>query len=157
MGVEGPKTGFNMKLYRNTGTIASPTWTECTGVGDVSISDFSRGLAELKRRGNQFTKNLGALIQSIAVEVRLEHGINVTLLDALRTAFLAGTVEEYAIMDNTITVEDSQGLRVPLIIEQFPWDQPLEEVSGHDIRLAVGYMEEASAEVDPAWYVVPGA
>ena len=153
--MSGPNVGHKMKLYRNTGTHASPAWSEVAEVGDVSIPDLSMGLAELKRRGSDFTKNLPTMIQSIAVEARLIHGLDTTTFAAIRTAFFAGDVEEYAVMDGDITVSGSQGLRVPALVEAFPWDQPLEDVSGHDIRLAVAYLEESGSEVDPDWYTVP--
>lgn len=150
----GPKTGHQMKLYRNTATVASPTWQEIGDVGDVSIPDFARGLAELKRRGNNYTKNLASIFQTIACEYRLIYGLDSTVFDALRSAFLAGDIEQYAIMDGDIATSGSEGWTIPFIMENFPWDQPLEEVSSHDIRMAIGYMDE-SGEVDPAWLTVP--
>lgn len=150
----GPKTGHQMKLYRNTGTIAVPVWSEVAEVGDVSIADLTRGLAELKRRGSNFTKNLASLIQSIAIEFRLHHGMDADTFDAIRGNFFNGTVEEWAVMNDDISTIGSEGLRVPVIVENFPWDQPLEDVSGHDVRLAIAYMEETGTEVDPSWYVV---
>ena len=148
-----PSTGHPMKLYRNTGSVASETWVEIAEIGDVSITDFARGLAELKRRGKEYTKNLASIIQSIAVEFRFHHGLDQTNWDALVANFLAGTVEEYFIADGPEGTADHEGLRCPMIIEQFPWDQPLEDISGHDIRLAIGYMVDTSTEVDPSWQV----
>lgn len=150
-----PTVGHKMKLYRNTGTYAAPAWSLVAEVGDVSIPDLSMGLAELKRRGNDFTKNLATMIQSISVEFRLIHGLDSTNFSAIRTNFFAGTVEEWAVMNGDITVSGSQGLRIPALVESFPWDQPLEEVSGHDVRLAIGYLEESGSEIDPEWYTVP--
>lgn len=156
MPAQGPKTGHQMKLYRNTGTVDTPTWTEVAEVGDVSIPDLSRGMAELKRRASDFTKNLASLIQSIAVEFRLHHGMDATNFDAIRTNFFAGTAEEWAVFNGDIATTDNEGLRLPALVEQFPWDQPLEDVSGHDIRLAIAYMEEpAGTEIDPSWSVTP--
>jgi len=149
-----PATGHKLKLYRNTATIASPTWALVAEVGDVSIPDLSIGLAELKRRANQWTKNLASLFQTIALEFRLHHGLDATTFTALRTAFFAQTISEWAIMDGPIATAGSEGLRCPFLIEQFPWDQPLEDVNGHDVRLASAYMVESSTEVDPSWYVV---
>lgn len=156
MPAQGPKTGHLMKMYRNTGSVATPTWTEVDEVGDVSIPDLTRGLAQLKRRANNFTKNLATLIQSIAVEFRLHHGLDATNFDAIQAAFFAGTVEEWAIFNGDIATSDNEGMRIPIIIENFPWDQPLEDVSGHDVRLAIAYMEEpAGTEIDPSWSVTP--
>ncbi len=148
------KTGAQMNLYYNSGTHASPTWVEIEEVGDVSIADFSMGIAELKRRGNSFTKGLATLLQQIAIEFRLIHGVGATVFDTLRAAFLAGTVKEYAIMNGAIATSGTQGLRMFGIIEQFPWDQPLEDVSGHDVRVVCAYAEEGGSEVDPDWYTI---
>lgn len=153
--MSGPKTGHNMFLYRNTGTPGTPTWSLVDEVGDVSIPDLNRGLAELKRRANDFTKNLAALIQSIAVEFRLHHGLDATNFDAIRGNFFNGTTEEWAVMNGDITTSGSEGLRLPTLVENFPFDQPLEDVAGHDVRLAIAYMEDGGSEVDPSWYTVP--
>lgn len=150
-----PKTGQKMKAYRNTGTAAAPTWVEVSEIGDVSISDFKRILAQLKRRAKDFTKNLPAMLDSIGIDIRLLWGLGATNHTAIRTAFLAGTTEEWAIMSGTITDSGEQGLRLPIIIEDFPWDQNQEEASGHDLRLAIAYHESpAGTEIDPSWMVV---
>jgi hypothetical protein len=143
-----------MKAYRNTGTVASPVWAEVSEIGDLSISDFTRGIAELKRRANEYTKGLPSLFQMMALEFRLHFGLGQTQYEAIRDAHLNGTVEEWAIMSGDIAY-NSYGLRCPFIVEQFPWDQPLEDVSGHDVRLVIGYMTSGGSEVNPSWYTVP--
>jgi len=150
-----PKTGHKMKLYRNTGSVATPVWTEVAQVGDVNIPDLSISLAELKRRASDFTKSLAGLFNSIAIEFNLIHGLDATNFDAIRQAFFAQTVEEWAVMNGDITTSGNEGLKATCLVEQFPWNQPLEEVSGHDVRLALAYMEEGGSEVDPSWYTVP--
>jgi hypothetical protein len=147
------KTGHKMFLYRNTGTHASPTWSVIEELSDVNMPDLSRGMAELKRRAKDWTKNLPTLIQSFSIEFKLWHGLGATQFDALRTAFFAATPYEYALFDGAIATTGSQGLIFQAFISEFPWSQNLEEVSGHDMKLAVGYMEESSAELDPAWSV----
>lgn len=149
-----PLTGHRMKAYRNTGTPSVPVWAVVSEIGDLSIPDLSRGLAELKRRAKDFTKNLPTLIQSIAIEFRLHYGLGATQYTAIRNAFWNATAEEWAIMGGDITSTGVEGLRCPVLVESFPFDQPLEEVAGHDIRLAIGYMVVSSVEVDPSWYVV---
>lgn len=153
MGFE-PKTGYNMKLYRNTGTFASPTWVEIAEVGDVNLSDFTRQMAELKRRGKQFTKNLASLINSIVITFKLPFGLGASTYTYLRTAFLAGTAFEVAIMSGDITTPGEEGLRCPILLEQFPWNQALEEASGHDVQLKIAYMVSGGSEVDPVWLVI---
>lgn len=150
----GPQTGHKMKLYRNSATVATPTWGLVSQVEDVSIPDLTRGLAELKRRASEFTKNLPNIIQSTTLEFRLHHGLDWTQFTAIRTAFWAGTVSQWACMDQAIATSGAEGLTCPYVVSNFPWEQPLEGVSGHDITLAIGYMMEASAEIEPEWLVV---
>lgn len=150
-----PKAGSDCKMYRNTGTYASPTWGEISEVGDVSIPDLSIALAEMKRRANAFTKNLPSLIQTIKVNFKYWAGMGTTIYSALLTDFFARTPREYAIMNGSITVAANQGLRLPAVIEAFPKDEALEDVSGHDAVLACAYLESAGTEVDPVWYTVP--
>lgn len=150
-----PKAGQKMKAYRNTGTAGSPTWVEVSEIGDLSISDMKRILAQIKRRAKDYTKNLPAMIDSIGIDLRLHWGLGATNLNAIRAAFLAGTTEEWSIMSGTITDVGEQGLRIPVIVEDFPWDQNQEEASGFDVRLAIAYHESpAGTEVDPSWTVV---
>lgn len=147
-----PTVGHKMKLYYNAGTVDTPTWTEICEIGDVSIPDLSMGLAELKRRCKLYTKNIATLIQSISVEFRLHFGLGKTVYDVLRAAFFAGTVQEYAVASGAIATVGTQAFRLPAVIESFPWSQPLEDVSGHDVRLAISYMEGSDdSEVDPSW------
>ena len=152
----GAKVGGDMKLYYNTGTYVSPVWVEVTEVGDVTIPDLTRGRAELKRRAKTFSKALPTKIQAAGIEFRLIHGVGSTPFTQIRQDFFAGTTREWAIMEAAINVSGTQGFRTPAFLENFPWDQNLEEVSGHDCRLAVAYHEDpAGTEIDPSWYTVP--
>lgn len=150
-----PRTGYSMALYLNTGTTSSPVFNLVSEVGDVSISDLSRVLAQLKRRANGYTKNLPAMMDSMSVEFRLHFGLGKTVYDLIRAAFFNATPYIWLVLaaPNPNTT-GNQGLSIPAVIEQFPWDQPLENVSGHDVRLAITYMEESGTEVDPFWYIV---
>lgn len=148
-----PKTGKDMYLYYNSGTHASPTWVDIDEVGDVSIDGLSRTIAELKRRAKDFTKGLPGLLSLMTVTFTLLHGLNATVFTALIGYFFAGTVKEYAIMDGSITVAGSQGLRSAFLISEFPFNQPLEDVAGHEVKLSGAYWEEpAGTEIDPDWY-----
>jgi hypothetical protein len=149
------KTGHDMHLYRNTGTVSTPIWTEVAEIGDVSIPDFEMGIAELKRRANLWTKGVASLMQLVHVEFRLISGLGATVYTAIKTKFLGGLPEEYFVADGLAATAGTQGLRLPALVNSFPWDQPLEDVAGHDVRLALAYMESSGTEVDPSWLVVP--
>lgn len=152
----GAVTGNNMIAYRNTGTYTVPVWAAVAEIGDLQISDLSRSLASLKRRSNKFAKNLPALVDSITLTFTYIHGLGASVFTTLQTNFFAGTCEEWAIADGAIATAGTQALRCPLVISEFPWDQPLEEVSSHAIKMVTGYLESpAGTERDPVWYTTP--
>lgn len=150
----GPKTGHKCKLYRNTGTAAVPVWDLIDEIEDAALADLSRSLAELKRRASDFTKNLPSLINTIALEFKLLHGLDEATFVGICEDFFAGTAREYAFMDGDITTNGQTGLRGQYLVENFPWDQALEDVSSHDIRLASAYMCEGTTELDFSWIEV---
>lgn len=152
----GPKTGHKMKAYRNAGTVASPSWSVVAEIGDLSVPDLSIAIAELKRRANSFTKGLPGLFNLFAVEFRLLHGLDKTMFELILDDFWGQRVKEWAIADQDIATNGTYAIRLPVLVEQFPWDQPLEDVSGHDVRLTLAYMEEAGSEIDPSWLEVGG-
>lgn len=151
-----PTTGHRMKAYINAGTHAVPVWTEVGEIGDLNISDLTRSMAELARRANGFKKNLASLINVIAAEFRLHFGLNRTVYDLVREAFFDGTPYEWAFMNGAIATNGHQGLTLPMLVENFPMDQGLENVAGHDVRLCAAYHEDEvnGGEIDPYWYVV---
>lgn len=151
-----PITGQKMKAYINTGTHPTPVWTEVSNIGDLQIADLTRNMAELKRRNNDFTKNLPSLIATIAVEFRLHFGMTKTVYDAIRGDFFNGTCREWAIMNGAIATSGNQGLTLPALVQNFPFDQALENVAGHDVRICTGYKEDEvnGGELDPYWYIV---
>lgn len=150
-----PKTGHKFKFYRNTATFASPSWTLIAEIGDLALDDLTMGIAELKRRNNDWTKGLPSLIQLASLSFRLHFGLDETNFAYLRGAFIAGTVFECAIVSGVISAPSgAQGWRLPIVLSAFPWDQNLEDVSGFDVKANVGYMLSGGSEVDPTWLSV---
>lgn len=156
MPAQGPNTGGNMKLYRNTGTYAIPVWVLMAEIGDVNIPDLARTMAEMKRRSSQFAVNFAALIQTISIEFKQWHGLDATNFTAMKTNFFAGTAEEWGLFDTLVATSGSQGLRCPVLIAEWPWQQNLEDVSDHDLVAKTAYWESpAGTAVNPTWYVAP--
>ena len=149
----GPRTGKKMCAYLNTGTVATPVWDTVDEIGDLNL-DWKRAVATLERRANEFAKVLPSLFDVIGVTFKLHYGLDTTTYDLIRADFVNGDVNEWAIMDTDITHTGAQGLRLPVLVEEFPWAQPLTDVAGHDVKLSCAYMEESSTEVDPSWYTV---
>lgn len=147
-----------MKLYRNFGNQGTPSWTLVAEIGDAGLPDFTTMLADLKRRGNNYVKALPSMFDKLAIEFRLIHGLDKPVFEAILDDKTKQRAAEWAICDGAIATNGTYGLRLPVHVEQFPWDQPLEDVSGHDVRLVLAYMEdENGAEIDPQWIEVGGS
>lgn len=153
----GPKVGHKMKLYRNSGTIETPVWAEIAEVGDVTLDGLELTTAELKRRSNNWTKELLALFSAFSVGLRLMHGLGATMFTLLITDFFARTPRTYAICNGDINTEGTQGLTFAGGLKAFPWDQPLEDVSGHDVSIVHTFLEEGGTEIDPEWITSEGS
>lgn len=149
-----PIAGHKCKLYRNTGVPATPVWSEIDEVGDVELGGMEMGGAELKRRNNDFTKELSTLMGVIEISANLIYGLDATNFDAIRANFFNGTVEQYAVMNGDITTTGNEGLKIPVRVATFPWAQPLEEATSFAATFRCAYMD-SGGEVDPAWYTVP--
>jgi hypothetical protein len=153
----GPKTGAKCKLYYNTGNNASPVWVLVDEIGDVSLTDFTKNTADLKRRASGHIKKLGSLFSAPTIEFRLHHGLSVVVFERIRDDFLAETVRQWAIANAAIATNGTQGLKFFGLTTEFPWDQPLEDVTGHDVKVVSTYAEESSTEVDPEWFEIGGS
>ncbi len=146
------RTGGNMVLARNTGDMTTPVWVPLEEVADVSLSGFSMGTAELKRRKKKGTKVVATVLSPPEIEFRLHHGLDDTNFDAMRANFLAGTPELFGLLNGDPETESCEGWHIPCIVTEFPWDQALEDISGHDIKLMYAYMEDDGGdEIDMEW------
>jgi hypothetical protein len=154
----GPKVGEKMKLYRNAGTHDSPTWEEISEIGDVTLDGLSVTMAELKRRANAYTKGLPALFGMFTVGFQLVHGLGADMFTDLREQFFDREPAEFAICNGDIEDDGTEGVSFAGYLSEFPWNQPLEDVSNHDVVVTHGYMEEEDGtEIDPTWLVIEGS
>src|SRR5690606_29993187 len=112
-------------------------------VGDVSLTGMDLETAELARRGNDFKKALPGIFAPPEIEFRLIHGLDQTTFERIRDDFLNQTARHWAIMDGPWTTDGSEGLVGPFHVVAFPWEQNLEDASGHPIRLRLAYFEYA--------------
>lgn len=144
-----PQLGLSCILYRNTGSVGTPTWTEVAQIGDLS-ANLTKAFGELKRRGNEWVKNIPGLKSLDSFSFRMIHGLDQTTLDAIRGNYFSDTVEEFLIYDGDEATSGNEGLRIPIAIENFPIDQPLEDIHNHEVTGKLGYMDDGG-EVDPSW------
>jgi hypothetical protein len=126
--------GFQCKLYRNTGTYASPTWTEITNVKDLEVP-FAFSEADVSTRsGGGWREKMAGLLDA-PVTFGMVYDPADTVYTALRTAAFARTTVEFAIADGAIATVGTHYLRARCQILGFTFNQPLEEGAMTDVSL----------------------
>jgi hypothetical protein len=150
---ERPMAGLECKLYYNTATHASPTWTLVSRAINVSVA-ISMGEADQSSRTSTWRKSRATLKDlEITFSYRKKQGTD-AVFDALQAAALAGTVYEYAVFDGLITEAGCQGIRAFCDIRGLNLGQELEATEEVEFALKPTYKEESSSEVNPDWYEV---
>lgn len=141
--------GYEAKIYRNTASYASPTWSEMTIVKNVGLS-LEKGEADATTRGNNgWRATLGAL-KNGSLEVEMIWTKGDTNADAIISAFTGNTQVELAVMDGDITTSGNSGLRASFEVLNFNRQEDLEDVLAATFTLKPGVSANA-----PAWYEVP--
>lgn len=122
----GVKLGMDAKLYRNTGTYASPTWNEVKNVKDVTLN-LEAGSADVTTRGNGGWRANIATLKDASLEFEMVWDTADDDFAAIRTAFLGNSTVEFAVLDGPAATAGSQGLRATMAITNFSRAEPLEE------------------------------
>lgn len=147
--------GNNLVLARNTGTNASPTWVTVSIVGDVELSGLSVVKAGVDLRSSAYKLSLPGKFEEFTISVALANHIGNTVFDALRTAFFAKTINQYAVANGGITTSGTQGFKAFCFISEFPWSQPIGDLGTHAMVLSGAWYEESSVQIEPAWFTAP--
>jgi len=145
----GVKLGMDAKLYRNTGTYATPTWNEVLNVKDVTLN-LEAGEADVTTRGNAGWRANIATLKDASLEFEMVWDTADDDFTALRTAFLSNGSVEFAVMDGDITTTGSQGLRATMSITNFSRSEPLEEAIKVSVTAKPTYAANA-----PEWMTIP--
>ena len=118
--------GFQCKLYRNTGTYASPTWTEITNVKDLETPYAFSEADVSSRAGGGFREKMAGLLDA-PINWGMVYDPADTVFVAIQTAAFARTTVEFAVADGAIATNGTRYLRARCQIMGFPTNQPLEE------------------------------
>lgn len=136
----GPLLGINAKVYRNTGTYGSPTWTAISLVRDVQdASTFQEADASSRATKAVLTKKTMTQIQHDLV-VRAD--ASDAGYQALWDASQDGTVIDVLILDNAITVEGSLGYRYHAEVFKTGQNQDASGVIYTNFTLKPGYSSD---------------
>src|SRR5690606_24111934 len=122
----GVKLGLDAKLYRNTGTYASPTWNEVKNVKDLTLN-LEAGEADVSTRGNGGWRANIATLKDASLEFEMVWDTADDDFTAIRTAFLTNAAIEFAVLDGASNASGAQGLRASMAITNFSRSEPLEE------------------------------
>lgn len=142
--------GMECKLYRNTGSSESPTWTLIGNVRDVSF-EMTSSEADVTTRGNAGWRAMRRGLKEASITFEMVWDTTDTNFSAIQSAYFAGTSIEFAVMDGLITTNGSSGLRATMSVMSFSRQEPLEGAVTASVTLKPTY-----AQTPPAWMVVEG-
>ncbi|MCC7085615.1 MAG: hypothetical protein IT427_11490 [Pirellulales bacterium] len=120
------RLGLEAKLYRNTGTYASPTWVEVTNVKDLTLS-LEKGEADVTTRANSGWRATIGTLKDASIEFQMVWDTADANFTAIQEAFFDNTQIEFAVMDGGIAASGSQGLRATFDVLSFTRNEALEE------------------------------
>lgn len=139
--------GIEGILYRNTATWGSPTWNPIPNCKDLSLT-LEKGEAGANTRFTKWKLSRGAMIDS-GVEFGMVYDPGDSDYQALKAAFFAGTVINFAIADGDIAVTGTEYLKVDCEVMKFNIPQNLEEVMSVEVAIKPARTDNA-----PAWTTV---
>ena len=140
--------GMNAKLYRNTGTYASPTWTVVSNVKDVTLS-LETGEADVTTRAASGWRQSIATLKDAGLEFEMVWDGTDAGFTAVKDAYMNGTNVEFLVLDGDESTTGSQGLRAEMSIMTFSRNEPLEEA----VTVSVS-AKPTKADNAPAWHTV---
>jgi len=139
--------GYEGRLYYNTGTEASPTWSPVNTVRDVTLGQEANDIDDTSRTTNGWRSRIQGLKQW-GCEFEMIYTPTNAAWEAIRAHFVAGTPAEILVMDQDITIDGAYGLRGFAEVTGFDKEEPLEDVQINSTTF-VGSSE-------PTWVVSSG-
>lgn len=142
------RLGLDAKLYMNTGSYGSPTWTEVTNVKDVTLN-MEKGEADVTTRANGGWRATIGTLKDASIEFQMVWDTADVGFSAVQQSFFTNAPLEFAVMDGEIGTSGSQGLRATFDIFNFKRNEALEEAITVDVTMKPTYAEHA-----PEWLSV---
>jgi predicted secreted protein len=143
------KLGLNAKFYRNTGTYATPVWTEVTAIRDLTLAD-SMSEADVTRRSSGGWRETVATLREASVDFDMVNVQGDTQVADMRTAYAARSTVEFAILDGGVAVSGTRGLRSSCQVTKFELSQELENAQMYSVTI-----KPAPAANPPSEMVIP--
>src|SRR5262245_49997703 len=143
------KLELEAKLYRNTGSVGTPTWNEIINVKDLTLN-LEAGEADVTTRGNNGWRATVATLKDGSIEFEMVWDTEDEDFEAIRDTFLNRTSVEFAVLDGGILESGSQGLRATCMVTNFSRNEALEEAITVSVTVKPTYSVNA-----PTWMEVP--
>ncbi len=138
--------GMNAKLYYNTGSYASPTWTLISNVRDLTLN-LERGDTDITTRGGGGWRQSVATLADGSIDFGMVWDTADTVFTAIKNAFVNNTTVEFLALDGLQATTGSQGLRATMAITSFSRNEGLEDALTVDVSAKTAYADNA-----PEWY-----
>ncbi len=124
------KRGYASKLYYNTASFGTPTWVECTLVGDAAV-DLSYDEDDATTRGDGVKASEPTLL-GIEISGRMRSDENNTQMVAWETAFFTRAILDLMALDGGSTTNGVRGVRYEGKLHKWSEDQALGKVLFRD-------------------------
>ena len=133
----GLHVGLQNYLYYNAGTYGSPSWVALTIVTDASLN-LDRDKAEVKARFSVFKESVPTLIGA-QIEFEMLADTSIAGYDALRNAFINGSIVDLAFADQALATSGCEYFRAEYYLYGFAIDQKLENINTVKIKGDLAY------------------
>ena len=137
----------NAKLYRNTGTYASPTWDLIGNVKDLTLS-LEKDETNVTTRASGGWKEFVDGMKDATVEFGMLWDTGDADFDAFQGAFINNTSVEVLVLDGLAATAGSEGLRATMMVKSFTRNENL----GEALMVDVSLRPVKNANSAPVWY-----
>lgn len=137
------------KLYYNTGSYGSPTWTLICNVKDLTLN-MSNGETDTTTRCGGGVREYVAGLSDISISFNMLYDTGDTAWEALRAAYFGKSSLEFLCLDGLVATVGSEGLRATMVVTNFNITETLGEALMTDVSLRPTPNDNAA----PAWYTV---
>ena len=147
----GVKLGLDARLYMNSGTYASPTWSGLNTVRDLTLN-LETGEADVSTRSNQGWRATVSTLKDASLEFELVIDPEDSGFTSVVNAFLQNEPIEFVVLDGPVSGPESigsQGLRATCRIARFSRNEALEEAITASVTAKPTYSENP-----PSWMSV---
>jgi len=125
--------GLNAKIYVNTGTTQTPTWTELDLAMDVTINMEKATTDISTRASNGWRENAGTL-KDMTIDTSLRYDVTNAGFQKVKDVFLAsGDSVEVVALDGDIQNAGQEGIKFTADVSNFTRNEPLEEALTVDV------------------------